>query len=152
MPHTATITLASGVTAKLEMPDLYAILSRVGHVPAPEVARVLQLLEGTGALEQQNIGQKMVGQANYWAGMYEVAALCMVEPRLVLRDTDQMGQPVERLPDDLTPRDVSLNDVQGIYYRFFLGAPAQIGHPKSDNPAGAARAAPDGDGLREAAE
>lgn len=152
MPYTATITLANGVEARLEMPDLYAILSRVGHVPSPEVARVLQLLEGTGALEQQNIGQKLVGQSNFWAGMYEIAALCMVEPRLMLRDTDQMGQPVEKRPGDLSPRDVSLNDVQGIYYRFFLGKAAQIGHPKSDDPAGAARAAPDGDGVREATE
>lgn len=150
MPYTDTITLSSGVVARLEMPDLYALLAAVGTVPSPEVARVLQLLEGTGALEQQNFGQKLAGQRDFWQGMYEVAALCMVEPRLILRDTDR-GVPVKRRPDDLSPRDLSLNEVQGIYYRFFLGRSAQLGSTPED-PKGAAPAAPAGGDVPPPAE
>jgi hypothetical protein len=143
MPYTDTITLSNGVVGHLEMPDLYAILAAVGTVPSPETARVLRLLEGTGALEQQNYGQQLAGQRDFWQGMYEVAALCMVEPRLILRDTDRMGVPITRRPDDLSPRDLSLNEVQAIYYRFFLGKAAQLG-VTPQQPGGPAPAAPAG--------
>src|SRR6185295_10269672 len=117
MPHTSTIALNDGRTGLLEMPDLYAFLCSVGTVPDPSVAAVLRLLEGTGALEAQNPLQRLHGQTEWWLGLYKLAALCLVEPKLRLDVSD--AAPL--LPGELTPRDLSLNQVQGIYYQFFLG-------------------------------
>lgn len=143
MLHTSTIQLNDGRIGVLEMPDLYALLCSVGTVPDPSIAAVLRLLEGTGALEQQDLIKRLHGQKEFWKGLYELAALCLKEPKLRLDVSD--AAPL--LPGELTPRDLTLNQVQGIYYQFFLGRRAAIGAPKSDNARGPAPAAPAGDDV-----
>ena len=143
-----TITFSNGTMGTLEMPDFYTYLAEVGMPPSPEVAAVLRLLEGTGALEQQNLFQRLQGQREYWMGLYEIARLCLIEPKLVLKGTPGRGE--------IGPRDLSLNDVQGIYWQFFLGRHPTVGtEPVPANgthPEGAAAAAPPGDDLPQAAE
>jgi len=120
-----TITFSDGTQGLLEMPDLYAVLAEVGTIPSPEIAAVLRLLEGTGALEQQNQLQRLTGQKEYWMGLYEIARLCLSEPRLILKG--KAG------PGEITARDLSLNDVQGIYWQFFLGKHPRVGVEPSPN-------------------
>ena len=71
------------------------------------------MLEGTGALEQQGLLQRLSALAEYYQGLYEVAALCLTSPRLRL-DGGEAGA------DEITPRDLSFNDAQLIYYNFFV--------------------------------
>ncbi len=148
MPHTSTIQLNDGRTGILEMPDLYELLCSVGTVPDPSIAAVLRLLEGTGALEQQNLIQRLQGQKEFWVGLYKLASLCLVEPRLRLDVSDK----APLLEGELTPKDLTLNQVQGIYYQFFLGGRAAIGQPKSNNPGGLAPVAPASDDVPAAPE
>lgn len=143
MPHTSTIQLNDGRTGILEMPDLYALLCSVGTVPDPGIAAVLRLLEGTGALEQQSLIQRLQGQKEFWVGLYKLASLCLVEPKLRL----DVSEDAPLRPGELTPKDLTLNQVQAIYYSFFLGRVAVIDRPKSDNTGGAASVAPAGNGV-----
>ena len=123
MPHTGTITFANGTTGELAMPDLYAVLA-AGNVADPSIAAVLQLLEGTGALETQNLLQRLTNQKSYWLGLYRLAALCLTKP--ILRLDVSAEKPLK--DGEISPRDLTLNDVQGIYYSFFLGKVALVVH------------------------
>lgn len=141
--HMSTIQLNGGRTGILEMPDLYALLCSVGTIPDPSIAAVLRLLEGTGALEQQNLIQRLQGQKEFYLGLYKLASLCLVEPKLRLDVTPE----APLLDGEISPRDLTFNQVQSIYYQFFLGGRAAIGAPKSNDPGGATPAAPAGDGI-----
>lgn len=114
--RTADMTLSGGRVVSLAMPDMYTILATNGRAPNPGMGAVLRLLEGAGALEQQNLLQRLNGLAEYYRGLYEVAALCLVAPRLRL-DGGEAGS------DEITPRDLAFNDVQQIYYSFFRTDP-----------------------------
>lgn len=121
--RTADMTLSGGRVVQLAMPDMYTILATNGRAPNPGMAAVLRLLDGVGALPETNLLQRQTAQAEFYRGLYEIAALCLQTPRLVLNG-EEAG------PDDITPRDLSFNDVQTIYYSFFrTDAPATRSGP-----------------------
>lgn len=117
--RTAERTLSGGRVVKLAMPDMYQIMTGIksGRAPNPGVAAVLRLLEGVEALPGNSLAQRQTAQAEFYQGLYEVAALCLESPRLCLNET-------EAGPDDITPRDLSFNDLTLIYYTFFRTDPA----------------------------
>ena len=120
--RTAERTLSGGRVVQLAMPDMYQIMTSIksGRAPNPGVAAVLRLLEGVEALPSGQLAQRQTAQAEFYQGLYEVAALCLQSPklRLDLRDGEEAG------PDEITPRDLSFNDAQHIYYTFFRADPA----------------------------
>lgn len=125
--RTAEMTLSGGRQVQLAMPDMYTIMAgvRSGRAPNPGLAAVIRLLEGTGALESQGLLQRLAALAEYYQGLYEVAALCLVSPRLRL-DGGEAGA------DEITPRDLSFNDAQLIYYNFFRTDPPADRGPGSE--------------------
>lgn len=140
MPDTDAWTLASGQVIDLAMPDLYAILATVGAVPSQSMIEVLNLLDQEGVtLSGLDPAHKFLRIRAQIRGMYALLSHIIVRPRLVL----------DRLPGDgeIGPRDLSFNDVEAIYYRYFRGgyrpsprvdpAAADIGgpaEPASDMP------------------
>jgi hypothetical protein len=115
-----TYTLPSGRRVTLAMPDLYAILATVGRVPSQQIVDVLNLLQAEGALDADPATNRFLLKRNEVRGMYAIAALCLIEPKLCLD-----GEPKDGA---LTPSDLSYSDVEVIYWGFFRGARA----PQSD--------------------
>lgn len=137
--HT-TMTLPSGRSVRLEMPNLYAILMQVGKVPSPQVAAVMKLLSDVGLLDDGiNEAQRMENRRQHLIGLYHVAELCLVEPRLKLKEEPAEGE--------IGPADLSFRDVEVIYYDFFRGihplGPADPGTGDSGGAPGPARAGDD---------
>ena len=127
-PHNDTDTwvLASGVEATVRMPDLYAILATVGAVPSQAMIEVLNLLDQDGVvLPAADPAQKFVRIRAQIRGMYALASYILVAPRLVLDRPPQGGE--------IGPADLSYNDVEALYYRYFRGGYRQP--PRRDTPA-----------------
>lgn len=172
--HSATIELPDGRQARLTMPDFFAMLMEVGEIPSPEVAAVLQLLNGSGALPRPDLITRLKADADHYARLYQLAALCLEWPRLVLmrrrcRDcghtwdtlsrqctaclSDASDRDDRRTADELAPRDLPFLIIQDIYTDFFLGTAARIrpAAPAKDT-RGPERAAPAGDDVSPVAE
>ena len=119
-----TYTLPSGRRVTLAMPDLYAILATVGRVPSQQMVDVLNLLQAEGALDRDPDTNRFLLKRNEVRGMYAIAALCLVEPKLSLER--------EPPPGALVPSDLSFADVEVIYWGFFRGARAPLVAPPAD--------------------
>lgn len=146
-PHYDTWTLASGMEAKLQMPNLYAILATVGAVPSQAMIEVLNLLDQDGVvLPAADQAQKFLRIRTQIRGMYALASYILVEPRLVLDREPGEGE--------IGPSDLALNDVEGLYWRYFRGGYRQPPRSPADpaDPDGAEGVAPSGDGLPPLAE
>jgi len=153
MAREATLTLSNGQIAQLKMPNLYALLAQAGHIPNPMIVSVIRLLEGTDALEDRGEYQKLAGLRDYYRGMYEVAALCLVSPVLRLDSEPAAGE--------IGPEDLAFRDLTDIYFSFFFSPPPD-GHARlrrvesaghgSEEPEGAAEFARDGAELPAASE
>jgi hypothetical protein len=132
-------------TVRLVMPNLYAVVSKVGGIPSPALAAVLKLLNGENLLQTPNEAQRMVNAAANIRGLYEIAALCLDEPKLVLD-----GPVSERC---LGPDEIPLGDLEVIYWRFFRAgireSPTAVAPV---NPGGTADTPPAGDDLSQPAE
>lgn len=172
--HTATIQLSDGRVGRLAMPDLYGMLMEIGEIPGPEIAAVLQLLDGEAALPRANLVERMKADAAYRVRLYHVFALCLEWPKPVLIrrrcaacqyvwDTAQKQCPKcmgadtapipDRTPDEIGARGVNLSTLTSVYLNFFLGAAAEItpaGLP--ENTGGAAGTPRDSGDVRDAAE
>lgn len=125
MPITEKRVLANGQHALLEMPDMFALVSGQVNMPNSALADVLQLIAGDDfALDPKE--QLRINKAKV-AGIYEVTALCMAEPKLTLCGTPKDGE--------LTPRDLAWGDVVGIYAWFRLGGSNRVSTPEdSESP------------------
>jgi hypothetical protein len=100
------------VAARVRMPDLFGILATFGSVPSPQLAAVLDLLVADGVeLLSPDPAKVYVRKRDQIRGMYALAALILVEPRLVLS-----GDPG---PGEIGPRDLSFEDLEGLYYSYF---------------------------------
>ncbi len=112
MPISEKRALANGQSALLEMPDMFALVSGAVNLPNTALADVLQLIAGDDfAIDPKE--QLRINKAKV-SGLYEVVALCMAEPKLILR-----GQPKD---GEITPRDLAWGDVTGIYAWFRSGS------------------------------
>ena len=138
MPLQDTYTLPSGRRVTLAMPDMYAILATVGRVPSQQMVDVLNLLQAEGALDSDPDMNRFLLKRNEVRGMYAIAALCMVEPKLSLDREPPAGA--------LVPSDLSFADVEVIYWGSFRGARAPFSEPPADaaDVDGAAEPAPPG--------
>ena len=132
-----TLTLSGGRRVNVVMPDLYALLATVGHVPSPAVAAVIRLLDLSGSLDAPNELQQLTYKIQQVRGMYELAALCIETPRLVLKDA-------ERGAGELGPTDLTYDDLWKIY-GFFRQGPHHATDTKDDG--GTAGDAHDGDDV-----
>lgn len=122
--RTAEKTLSGGRVVQLAMPDMYRVMVTIksGRAPNPGVAAVLRLLDGAGALPQAGLLQRYQASAEFYQGLYEIAALCLQSPRLRL----DLKEGEEAGPDEITPNDLTWQDLEIIYYTFFRADPAPI--------------------------
>lgn len=150
MPETPNYDIwrmTTGVEAKVQMPNLYAILATVGAVPSQAMIEVLTLLDQEGvALAGVDEGQKFLRIRNNIRGMYAMASLILVEPRLVLDKDPGEGE--------IGPRDLSLTDVEALYWRYFRGGYRPPPRSPADpaDPDGAEEPTSYGGDLRDTAE
>jgi hypothetical protein len=141
-PPYAELALASGRTVRLRRPTLYAMLATVGSVPSQLMIDVLNLLEQDGVILDLLLpAEKFLRIRNKFRGMYALAAALIESPRLVLDP-----ETPNREAGEIGEEDISLNEVEWIYYSFFRtrrfmpgGIPAAPAQPD-----GAAQSPPPG--------
>ena len=122
MAREAEIIISGNRTVRLRMPNLYSVLAKAGiGAPNPALASVIKLLEGAGALSAPNELQRLTYQMQHYRGLYEIAALCLIEPRLNLN-----GPPGE---GEIGPDDLAFNDLFDIYLNFFRSDPTPAESP-----------------------
>lgn len=144
-PPYAELALATGITVRLRKPELYAMLATVGSVPSQLMIDVLNLLEQDGVvIDLLPPEQKFLRIRNKIRGMYALAAALIESPRLVLAPDVP-----DRAAGEIGEEDVSLDEVEWIYYSFFRARrfiaprpPAPPAEPRS-----AAEPAPPGGDL-----
>lgn len=137
-----TRTLPSGREVVLKMPDLYRMLATTRGVPNPALASVLKLLAGEGNVEAANELERLKSMQAQIRGLYEIARLCLVSPKLRL-DLAEGEEPDE---GEIGPEELPLADAEVIYFGFFRLGPvrragtrdADAGAAPNDRPAGAA--------------
>jgi len=171
--YTATMKLSDGRVARLSMPDFYAMLTDIGDIPSPEIAAVIQLLDGSVGIQKADLLSQLKSSADHYIRLYTVAAACIEWPRLILVrrrcrgcaavwDTpvkrctscqrDDAERIAERGPDELGPRGLSFREVQDIYVQFFLGENPTITATTPDDAGGLPAAAPARNGVPHDAE
>ena len=139
MTRTATMDLNGGRVVKLSMPNIYKLLTGSG-VPNPALAGILRLLDGEGALAAPSETQLLHGARDRLRGLMEIAALCLVEPKLRLD-----GEPGE---GEIGPPDLAFGDYELIYYSFFRSDPLSISPvPDVREPRASEGAVSDGNGI-----
>jgi hypothetical protein len=110
------ITLpGSGLIVRLVRPSLTALAATVNGVPNPLSSVVLRLMASPPPKNDEERVQNV--QRNSRAFL-EVAALCLVEPKLALDH--------EASDDELEPQDLSNLDYAWIYYSFVEGTVTDI--------------------------
>ena len=104
-----------GHVARLKRPSLTALAGTTNGVPNPLSPAVLRLIAGrpTTTLEERIENVKSNSRA-----FMEVAALCLIEPRLVLD-----GEPG---PGEIGPQDLSDTDYTWIYYTYVEGVASEV--------------------------
>lgn len=108
--------LSRGRWAEVQMPDLYEILGAVDAVPSQIMIDVLNLLDKEGAELPVGLSEpqlKFLRKRNRVRGLYSLASLILVKPRLVLEK-----RPL--IEGEIGPADLSYGDVEGLYYAYFL--------------------------------
>lgn len=138
-PQSTAYRLPSGRVVRLALPDLWSIVSAVGRIPNPIVMAVMDLLIRDGSYTPEQVQADVyLRKREEILGIYACAALCLVEPRLVIGRTPGEGE--------IGPRDLPYGDAEVIYYRFFrhgdpslfdlLADPAFAAGPPSSAPTG----------------
>lgn len=102
----------SDIQAELQMPSLYHLILQASGVPDPRLAAVLKLLDGENPFKPLTDKERGAQLAANARGLYEVAALCMVQPKLIL-DRAPTGA------DEIGPADLPFGDLEVVYYNFF---------------------------------
>jgi len=100
----------SGNVVRLRRPGLSAMAAKVGHIPNPLSREVLRLM--SGAETQPSEDAKIEGFEKSARAYIELAALCFVEPKIVM----------DRAPNydagEIGPDDVPDQDLVWIYWTF----------------------------------
>lgn len=97
-------TLASGRVVTLAMPDLYKLVATDAEIPSNCLTDILDLvtygamISGTG-----NDKKRLEENRRFIMSLFQVAALCIQEPKLVLMGAASEG---DLTPSDLVPRDL----------------------------------------------
>lgn len=157
--YTAEIVFKNGVRGTLAYPDAYDLFVSAGDVPDQDVIAVIELLRGEGSLPKQNMLERMQGDIRHYTRLYRLAALCILEPRLVLmrRKCPDCGHTWDgeikscdncmsvdsrvvhdRAAGELSPRDLTFLDLIAIQREFFWSATATISPFAAQDAGGAA--------------
>lgn len=132
--------LPSGMVVELAMPDLFAVLGAVHAIPDALTAQVIRLLKDEGSYTPERDPRKFKLDAEYLRGMYAIASLCLVSPRLNINQEYGDGETLGR-------RDLPWEDVRAIYAWFqYDGGRAYRATPAPE-PSGDAGAVPAGDDV-----
>lgn len=108
----------SGMAVALTMPDLYSALLTAGTLPNPLLASILKLIEASGEdVAKLGEAQRLRASMDHIRGLYGIAQLCLESPKLRL-DLKPGELPGE---GEIGPADLTLNDLEHIYWRFFRG-------------------------------
>jgi hypothetical protein len=105
----------SGNVARLRRPSLTAMAATTNGVPNPLSHEVMRLLASAPAATE---AERIENVKRNSRGMVEVAALCLVEPRLRL-----VGDPLE---GEIAPEDLSDYDLSFLYYTWVEGAASDV--------------------------
>lgn len=100
----------SGNVVRLRRPGLTALAANVGHIPNPLAREVLRLMSAAG--EPQTEDDRIESFQKSARAYVEVAALCFVEPRIVLD-----GEPNYEA-GEIAASDVPDQDLVWLYWQF----------------------------------
>jgi hypothetical protein len=97
-------TLASGKTVTLGMPDLFKLVATDAELPSQSLVDILDLVT-YGAMDSGRGDDKkrLEGNRRFLMSQFQLAALCIQEPKLVLMGEVKEG---DLTPSDLVPRDL----------------------------------------------
>lgn len=99
----------SGRTVQLQMPDLYsALAASAGGIPNPLLHPIIRLID---SLRPDNMTEALVKSRDNIIALYNLASLCLVEPKLILTGTPGEGE--------IGPGALRFDDVQWIYWSYF---------------------------------
>lgn len=116
------ITLRSGRTVKVAMPDLYQLSMMDGlDIPNQALTDVMDLVVYGGMIAfkgPENDDKRREENRRITRSRFELAALCCQEPRLILR-----GEATE---SDLTPRDFVPDDLEQFVAFFRSGGSPSV--------------------------
>lgn len=126
-------TLASGHVVTLGMPDLYKLVATDADIPNQALADILDLVT-YGAMDSGRGDDKkrMEGNRRFLMSQFQLAALCIQEPKLVL-----LGDVTE---GDLTPSDLVPKDLRDISEFFQTGGRGGAPATADNEPGGRAPA------------
>jgi hypothetical protein len=142
---TKQVTLASGKVVTLGMPDLFKLVATDAEIPNQALVDILDLVT-YGAMDSGRGDDKkrLEGNRRFLMSQFQLAALCIQEPKLVLMGEAKEG---DLTPSDLVPRD--LRDISEFFQTGgSRGAPAT---PDSGTPNSASDDQP-GEAVGEATE
>jgi hypothetical protein len=144
MAREATMLLSQGREVKLAMPNIYKVITGKA-TPNPALAAIVRLLDGDGLIEAQGEAQRYQAARENVRGLYEIAALCLVEPVLRLDGDPQAGE--------IGPADLAFSDLHLIYYSFFRADPLTLSPvPSAGLPREGEGHTPHGNGIQDPAE
>lgn len=99
----------SGRTVQLQMPDLYsALAASAGGIPNPLLQPIIRLIDSS---ESGNMTDALIKSRDNIIALYNLASLCLVEPKLVLTGTPGEGE--------IGIRDLRFDDLQWLYWSYF---------------------------------
>jgi hypothetical protein len=109
------VTLPSGLTVELKLPPLYHILSKVSILPNPYLQHIVQhLSSGPSDFEDD-----MMSNVNHILMLYEVFALCVVNPAVSLQNSAIL--PDGRKEGTLYQDEIHFDDLLAVYHWFRRG-------------------------------
>jgi len=139
--------LANGTPAVFEMPDMLALISGNVDIPNSALADVLDLaLGGSFAADAD---EQLAGNKRYVRAVYELAALCLVTPKVYI----PRGKKVRPLREgEIGTQDLAWAEVVTLYNWFRYGVPASLPAAAPLQPGVGDATAPAGDDLPHDAE
>lgn len=119
-----------GLVARLRRPALHAMAAAAGRIPNPLRREVLRFMASTDSNANTSDDARIAAYEANTAAIIQIAALALVEPKLVLdRDPDYAN-------GEIGPLDLSDTDYNWLYYQFVEGGAAGVAlfRVKDDDP------------------
>jgi hypothetical protein len=137
----------NGRRAVFEMPDVLKLVAGGIEIPNDALYDVLTLMNTS--LNTTDLAADLRGQMRLVRGGYELAALCIVSPKIIL-PRDETDAPLT--DDQMSYRDITPAEVARINNRFLYGIPLALSFATDNGPELGAATAPDGDDLPQSTE
>lgn len=140
-------TFANGRKAIFEMPDVLKMVGSGLDIPNDALYDVLTLMNTS--LNTTDMAADLRGQMRLVRGGYELVALCIVSPKIIL-PRDETGDPLT--DDQMSYRDITPAEVARINNRFLYGIPLSLSFATNNQPDVGEGDTPSGDDVPEQAE